>query len=183
MNVLWQQRHSTGQESETVCLGIARGTNDGENSLAVIDTDRLDDSGWAYKIHGGNPLTQLLSSGMVTFYNEEKHPIVLRALLTLDHVNEHHFDLTDKEIQEITKQVATLATSLWCASRSTRTTSAFFLLVLATLMTTPASATSTTTTSSSTAAPNEADDNRSLITFNFAVLVLATEWLLFGAFR
>ena len=48
-------------------------------------------------------------------------------------------------------------------------------------MTTPASATSITTTSSSTAAPNEADDNRSLITF--AVLVLATEWLLFGAFR
>ena len=61
------------------------------------------------------PMMQLLSSGTISFFNEEKHHIVLRSLPFMKQVEEHHLDLSDKEL---IREVGTLATSLWCASRT-----------------------------------------------------------------
>ena len=131
------------------------------------------------------PMMQLLSSGTISFFNEEKHSITLRTLPFVRQVEEHHLDLSDKEL---IREVSTLATSLWCASRASASrTTCFF--TLATLSVTSSSATSTTSTSSSPTATStssstilaEDDDNRSLLTF--VALVLSTEWLLWGFAR
>ena len=133
------------------------------------------------------PMMQLLSSGTVSFHNEEKHAITLRTLPLVDQVEERHFDLTDKEL---IREVSTLATSMWCASRSLSSTrtSCFFALAAAALSSSTAAATTTTTptssatsSSASTAILEESDDNRSLITF--IALVLSAEWLLWGFAR
>ena len=131
------------------------------------------------------PMMQLLSSGTVSFFNEEKHHIVLRSLPFMKQVEEHHLDLSDKEL---IREVGTLATSLWCASRTSasRTTCFFFWATLSATSSTaaatarPTSSPTTTTTSSSTMA-SEDDDHRSLLTF--VALVLSTEWLLWGFAR
>ena len=132
------------------------------------------------------PMMQLLSSGTVSFFNEEKHAVTLRTLPFMAQVEEHHLDLTDKEL---IREVGTLTTALWCASRSSssRATCFFFLATSAATASTAAATTSTTSTSTSTttSAPSsvasEADDNRSLLTF--VALVLSTEWLLWGFAR
>ena len=113
------------------------------------------------------PMMKLLTTGTVEFRNQEKHHVTLRALPVMDHIEERHFDMDDRElIKELSKPAIDITACVTFVKPR-------FLCMA--LLATTSSATPTTATPSTTT--SEGDDGWKWIV-TVVIIVIATERLL-----
>ncbi|CAE7557756.1 RE2, partial [Symbiodinium sp. CCMP2456] len=114
------------------------------------------------------PMMKLLTTGLVQFYNQEKHKMTLRALPRMDYIEEHHFDMRDHElIKMITKPAASVTACVTFVKPR--------FLCLAILATT-ASATTTSSPSTSSTSASYDDGWKWMITM--VAIIIAAERML-----